>query len=203
MRFHFPVLFTNDLIQELIALGSYESYSNGEILTIDNSNQHLNYFMINGLAKVYLEKKNQKLFLSYQNGNDFNLLNLVSCTTNQTESFSFIFIKHSQVFTLSNKHLFDMFLSYPIFKKHIYDCYQKKNHLIINTLKNSLKISLLDRLYHYLKIKSYYLNTPKIPYSIHEIAEDLQFSRQSISKNLRILQSQQKIIRTIDILIIS
>ncbi len=202
MRFHFPTLFTDDLIQELTSIGYYQSYALGETITIDNSNEHLNYFMINGLAKIYLERNNQKLFLSYQNGADFNLLNLISSTTNQTERFSFTFIKRSHVFILSNKHLFNIFLNHSIFKKHIYDSYQKNYHLIINTLRNSLKMSLLDRLYHYLKIKSYYLNTSKMPYSIQEIADDLQFSRKSISKKLMTLQSQQKIIRKIDIIII-
>ncbi|WP_459212780.1 Crp/Fnr family transcriptional regulator [Aquimarina rhabdastrellae] len=201
MPTYFPPLFPDELIKKLISMGHCKSYAPGEIILTGKQKQNLNYFMIDGLVKVYLEKNGKKFFISYQKDSDFRLLNTISAISNRAENFSFKVVHPSEILILSKKQVFESFHDYPSFKKHIFDCYQKEYQMIIDNLKFTLSSSLIDRLYDYLKVKAAFLNDYKVPYTTQEIAEDLQFSRQSITKGLMELEQQQKIIRNINTII--
>ncbi|WP_459213174.1 Crp/Fnr family transcriptional regulator [Aquimarina rhabdastrellae] len=195
---YFPLLFPDELIQKLTSKGYYKYYLPGDIILTGKQTPDLNFFLIDGLVKIYLEKIDKKFFISYQKGHDFCLLNSSSALSSYAENFSFKVIHPSKVLILSKRHVFDYCHHFPSFRKHIFDCYQREYLMIMDNLKNKLNTPLLNHLFNYLKMKSIFLNDHKIPYSILEISEDLQFSKKSISKGLSQLEQQKKIVRNIN-----
>ncbi|WP_459212816.1 Crp/Fnr family transcriptional regulator [Aquimarina rhabdastrellae] len=197
---YFPLLFPKELIQEINTVGDFISYEEGKTIFKNKKRLNQNYFMLSGLVKVYLNKDDKNMFLSYHNGSDFRMLNAISTISKHVNTFYYNILKSTDFLILSNQHVSDFFLRYPAFRSHVFDCYQKEYKITLDKLGFHLNATLSEHLWNYLETKASVLNTQEIPYSTTEIAEDLQYSRQSINKALIKLEKENRIQRRINII---
>ncbi len=183
-------------LTELIKQHAIEKkYESGDMIISQGAYKDQTAFITNGLLKVFIEQENSSLLL-YHLCNESNCIaSFMNIFTNTPIEVSMQAIHDSTLLWVSNAKIIEWSEQFMCLKLALINSYQNNRYHLRNALKNLTINTLEDRLYEYLKTKSRHYKTSdlKIPHS--EIAMDLNFSREAISRAVKRLEIIKKVIR--------
>jgi len=150
--------------------------------------------IIKGLLKAHLDQDDSSLLLYHISPKNNPVIALMNMTEIQAAPISITAIENSTLLWIPNKKIAEwQSLSLP-FKKAIINSSEHNISTMLYRLKNLLTHSLENRLFYYLKNKSNIYQQEDIHISRAEISSDLKTPLASISRAIRRLESQHKII---------
>ncbi|OEK07541.1 hypothetical protein A8C32_17240 [Flavivirga aquatica] len=165
-----------------------EDTSNSFSFDLENNS----YYFLSGLVKVYIQHADKKIFL-------FHLPNekafFSSLLNEYNLKFQIEILKDTVILVNSNKNILKWSQSSKILKNYIINCYQDSYSAMLRNIQELLHATLEDRLFNYLKLTSTLLEESEIVISIKELATDLNYSREAISRGLQKLELDYKIVR--------
>lgn len=193
MEFIKQLQLEKDIIGQLTKYAILKTYSKGDQIIPQNTYKDQISFIESGLIKVYIEGENSSLFLYHLEPEQNNILSLMNTFNNSPSQVAMMALQETSLFWIPNIIIRELVKKSPKLKSAIF---QSNDHVHNNLIKLIEKITLYsveDRIYDYLKTKLKFLKTQTIKITHEQIAVDLNFSRETISRGLKKLEENKRI----------
>jgi CRP/FNR family transcriptional regulator, anaerobic regulatory protein len=191
----FQSIFETDLIEEIKTFGTLHHFKEGDVIMDYGKNIRMMPVVIKGTVKVYrLDEKGNEILLYYLTGNESCSMAYSCCIEAKKSEVKAIAEDEVDLVGIPNEKLDEWLCKYPSWKNYIMRSF---NDRFIELLKSieSIAFHKLDvRLIAYLKEKQRMSSSTIIKISHSLIADELATSRVVISRLLKQLENEKKII---------
>lgn len=191
----FKYQFDDIVIKSISINGSVKHFKKDEIiLDIGQELTHIP-LLLNGNIKVLREDDNgNELLLYVLETGDTCSMSLTCCLSKTKSKIRAVADKNSSVIMIPNDKMSEWFHNNESWRNFILQSYQIRFNEMLETIDTLAFMKMDERLFKYL-IDTVKLNASKTISKTHqEIAEDLNTSRVVISRLLKQLENEQKII---------
>lgn len=189
----FPEISNDDeLIKELIEHCKVQKFKKDDVIIDYGDNIEFVPLVISGLLKIIRQGEDGKELLLYFLGSGMSCAASFSCC--MTQKRSEIMAVCEEDTTLLSVPLFyanSWMGTYDSWRNFIINIYDSRLFALIDTIDRIAFAKLDEKLLHYLEDLSTQKATDKLSLSHLQIAQDLNVSRESISRLLKKLESQK------------
>jgi CRP/FNR family transcriptional regulator len=188
--------FDKELLDEIIESSNIKVVSKGTELIRDGQYITSIPIVISGLVKVFTSYNEKEFLLYYIKPSESCVLSFI---ISQKQDPSTIFAKaeeDSQILLMPSIKVSQWVKKYPEFSAMYFNQFNSRYFDLINTLNHVLFDKLDTRLFIYLKKKANATNTTILSIMHKEIAFELGTSREVITRVLKKLESEGKILQT-------
>jgi len=187
--------FEKDLIKELIDVGEVKSYKEGDLLLKVGDDVNFFPLVLSGVFKILSEDDNGNEVVMYflERGDTcacvfINSLNLEkSCIKAIAETYS-------EVILINVKNFDPWMVKYKSFRNYVLESYNLRIKEMIETIDTMAFKKMDERLLKYLHDRVQVLRVTTLKTTHQEIAYDLNTSRVVVSRLLKQLEHENKII---------
>ena len=196
MRDHFPTLNELDLQQEIANVGVVKSFKKGEVIMSVGSYIKLVPLLVSGSIKVVREDEEdgKELLLYYLNKGETCSMSFSCCMMNKRSDIRTTAVEDSIMIALPIKHVDEWMSKYHSWKRFVMNSYDMRMQEMIKTIDNIAFKKMDERLVNYLKERVELTGSKTIESTHQQIADDLNASRESISRLLKQLEKNGKIV---------
>ncbi|MFA5297041.1 MAG: Crp/Fnr family transcriptional regulator [Lutibacter sp.] len=192
---YYSEIFEKKLIDEIVDCGIFRSLASGETLVeIGDKMTHVP-LILNGAMKIIREDKNgDEIALYFLERGDTCAISFVNCINNTKSMFRGIAEKETEGIFVPVSKIDPWLVKYKSWRRFIIDSYHERLIEMVEAIDSLAFTRLDDRLYKYLidKVKIMQDNTLIITHQ--EIAADINTSRVVVSRLLKILENEGKVI---------
>lgn len=192
---YYSSIFEEELIDEIIKVGIYETIENGNLLIdIGDDLTHIP-LILNGVVKISRpENEDEELALYYLERGDTCAISFVNCIDRNRSIFRGIVEKDVEVVFLPVNVIDNWLQKYETWRRFIIDSYHFRLIEMVDAIDGLAFMKLKSRMFKYLidKVKITQENILDITHQ--EIATDLNSSRVVISRMLKQLEHENKIV---------
>lgn len=188
---HFPEIYEESLLKEIIAAGKIEEFKEGDII-IDYGDQisHVPLVM-KGSIKVSREGEGGKeIFLYYLISGDTCAASFSCCMIQKRSEIIAIAEEDSSILMIPMELANSWVGKYKSWREFVFTMYDQRMFSLIDTVDRLAFSNLDNQLLDYLEKKSLALNTQLIDTTHQEIASDLNVSREAVSRLLKKLENK-------------
>ncbi|HEX5001196.1 MAG TPA: Crp/Fnr family transcriptional regulator [Bacteroidia bacterium] len=190
----FRNLFEKELLDEIAQLGKLVQVNAGD--TIIDSGQYVKFIplIISGTLKVLRsDDEGGEILLYYVGANETCAMSLTCCLAHQKSRIRAIAEENVEMLTLPVAKMDEWMLKYPSWKNYVMQTYSARFDELLKTIDGIAFHKVDERLVKYLRDKSQ-VNEDKILLVSHQqIAEELNSSREVISRLLKQLEHEGQI----------
>ncbi len=190
---------SNKLIDLILKNGTIKEFTPSEtFLHEGQSDYSFAYLIVKGSIEVYLDSIVKKTLLYTHRHTELSILaNYNNLFNNQPVNLSYISIDHSIIVSLPLDLILTWSNQYPIILQAYLKSQQNHCDSILNLIKSYHKITLKSRMFNYLKQKSFYFKSNEITLPHQQIANDLNCSRETVSRYLKDFEQKNILKRNI------
>ncbi len=152
--------------------------------------------VISGLVKVFTKYNEKEFLLYYIQPAESCVLSFIVSKKNEPSTFFAKTEEDSEILLLPANKVQEWIKKYPSFNAMYFNLFNERYFDLINTLNHVLFDRLDARLYAYLKEKKELLNSSVISISHKDIAYEMGTSREVITRVLKKLEVESKVIQT-------
>lgn len=191
----FDPIFEPDLIREIMQFGEFKSFSEGELIMDYGKYIRFMPLIVQGTIKV-LKKDDQgkELLLYYLSANESCSMAYNCCMEAKKSEVKAIAEDDTQIIAVPHVKLDEWLCKYPSWKNYIMRSFNERFMELLRSIENIAFHKLDDRLLHYLKEKQKHTESAVIKASHNQIADELATSRVVVSRLLKQLENDGKII---------
>ena len=192
---YFAEIFEKELIDEIVDLGIYRTLASGETLIDIGDNMTHVPLILKGAVKIIREDKNgDDIALYFLERGDTCAISFINCINKSKSMFRGIAEKETEGIFVPVSKIDDWLIKYKSWRHFIIDSYHMRLIEMVESIDSLAFMKLDDRLHKYLvdKVKIMQDNTLIITHQ--EIADDINTSRVVVSRLLKILENEGKII---------
>lgn len=188
-------LFEPALIKEMQQFGEIKYYKEGDIIMDYGKYIRMMPLVINGTIKVLRMDENGKEILLYYLSNDESCSMAYSCCMEAKKSeVKAIAEDDVELLAIPHNKLDDWLCKYPTWKNYIMRSFNERFLELLKSIESIAFHKLDERLISYLKEKQRLSGSSVIKASHNLIADELATSRVVISRLLKQLENDEKII---------
>ena len=192
---YFVEIFEKELIDEIVDLGIYRTIASGETLIDIGDNMTHVPLILKGAVKIIREDKNgDDIALYFLERGDTCAISFINCINKSRSMFRGIAEKETEGIFVPVSKIDDWLVKYKTWRHFIIDSYHMRLIEMVEAIDSLAFMRLDERLHKYLvdKVKIMQDNTLIITHQ--EIADDINTSRVVVSRLLKILENEGKII---------
>lgn len=195
LRKHYPLLTEKSLIEEIIQVGQLMSFDAGDKLMDYGRYIKMVPLVIKGAVRVLRQDEDgNELFLYYLNAGETCAMAFTCCMANKQSTVCAIAEEDTQVISVPIKYL-DLWMNkYQSWKNFVLQSYSGRMEEMLKTIDSIAFKNMDERLVQYLKEKSKAVNSNTLPITHSQIAQELNASREAVSRLLKKLEKQNKIV---------
>jgi CRP/FNR family transcriptional regulator len=186
----FPGL-QKELVQEIAQHGELKSFREGDLLM--RKGQYIRYTMLvlEGLIKIYREDdEGNEFFMYYLEGGKACALSLICATKQDTSELTAKAVTETKVFAIPLRLMDQWMTQYKSWYHFVVGTYRERFEELLQTIDHVAFRNMDERLVFYLKRHQEKLQTNIIPLTHTEIAQDLNSSREVITRLLKKLSDR-------------
>lgn len=197
---NFSKLFTTfakskELISTFSEIGFIKEFSSNTVILKENSYVKVIPLVLSGLIKVYKEEENgNEVLLYYIKPGESCIMSIMASEKNEKISVKGVVEEDSQLLIIPVEKLRLLRRKFPQWNLFVYQLFNEKFDEVIEMVKILTFSNKEKRLEDYLKKESQIKNTQIIRYSHQEIAQELGSSREVISRLLKKLENEGKVV---------
>jgi len=150
--------------------------------------------VLKGLVKVSKMIEEREILLYHINPEESCIMSMLSSFKQEKSTFKATTLEESQLLLIPSPLLSVWQLKYPSFNLFMMELYYKRFADVLGALENIAFQKLDQRLVSYLKKQSKVNKSNNIKITHQNIAEDLGTSREVISRYLKVLENEGKIL---------
>ena len=188
--------FDSDLLQEIDAFSVIKKVPKDMEIIRDGQYITSIPIVISGLVKVFTRYNEKEFLLYYIKPSESCVLSFIIGQKQELSTFFAKTEEDSQILLMPLNKVAKWIKNYPEFSSMYFNQFNVRYYDLIETLNHVLFDRLDSRLFSYLKEKSVATNTTMIAISHKEIAFELGTSREVISRVLKKLESENKVLQT-------
>ena len=194
LKNYFSKIFEKNLLNEIIDVGIFKTYSKGEMLVdIGDEMTHIP-LITKGLVKITREDKHEEeILLYFLEKGDTCAISFVNCINLSKSMFRGVIESDTECIMIPVNKIEEWLIKYRSWREFIIDSYHNRLVEMVEAIRSLAFLKLDDRLYKYLKDHVKLLHNKKLSITHQEIADDMHTSRVVISRLLKILERNGKI----------
>ena len=150
--------------------------------------------VVNGLIRVSRNEDDKELLLYYIHPGEMCIMSFSACCNNSTSLIEAITLEETKLLLIPSVKLRQWITEYPLFNFYIYEMFNKRYLDLIDTINQLIFYRMDERLYNYLKEKASVSGNNHINITHQQIATDMGTAREVISRLLKKLELENKII---------
>lgn len=192
----FPQLASSPLlVKEIAKYGSIHHFIKDTVILKEDSFVKVIPLVVSGLIKIYKEEENgNEVLLYYIKPGETCIVSVITGEKNEKVNVKGVVEEDVDVILLPKSKLYELRKNYPQWNLFIYNSFNDKFDEVIDMVKVLTFSNKEKRLFDFL-IKKANLNETKTVYKSHqEIANELGSSREVISRLLKKLEKDGKVI---------
>jgi CRP/FNR family transcriptional regulator, anaerobic regulatory protein len=150
--------------------------------------------VINGLIRVSRMEEDKELLLYYIHPGEMCIMSFSACCSNSASLIEAVTLEETKLLLIPSVKLREWISKYPSFNYYIYQMFNIRYLDLIETIDQLIFNHLEDRLLNYLKDKTVLSGNNTISITHQQIATDMGTAREVISRLLKKLERDNKII---------
>jgi len=183
-------------LNELEEVSSYVTIKENTVLLKENAYIKQIPIVIEGLVKVYKEEEENgnEVLLYYIAPGESCILSIVAAEKNEKSKVKAIVEDSAKLLLIPTEKIHQLQIKHPEWNRFVYGLFDEKFYEVINRIKTLTFSTKIKRLYEYLVKETKLKQTNTLHHSHHEIANELGSSREVISRLLKKLENEGKIV---------
>jgi CRP/FNR family transcriptional regulator len=182
---HFPNL-ERDLVKEMLTVGSIKTLTGGETIIRTGQNIRSAILVLDGLIKVYREDDDgNEFFMYYLDAGKACAISLVCGLGKETSGLMAKAVSASTVLTIPVEYVDGWMGKYKSWAQFAVSSYRERFDELLRTIDHIAFRNMDERLVFYLKRHQEKMKTNFVHISFTEIAQDLNSSREVISRLMK------------------
>ncbi len=186
--------FDNDLISHLEKIGKVVEFDEGEMLMRTGQYFKSSLLILDGRVKLYREGDDgEEFFLYYLEKGNACALSMICAAKNETSAIKAKAMSPVKALEIPIQHMDALMKDYRQWYYFVLETYRSRFSELLEVIDQVAFHSMDQKLEFYLKRQFEALKSNKITVTHQEIADDLNSSREVISRLLKKLESQERI----------
>lgn len=191
---YFPQLNDLKLIEEIAQSAMEYDFKEGQIIMDYGENIRMVPLVIEGSIKVMREDDDgHEMFLYYLNGGEACATSFTCCMSNKKSYMKTIAEQDTKVLGLPIKKVDDWISEYRVWKNFVMQAYDSRILEMVRSLDSIAFMRMDERLIKYLEETATATKSNIISNTHQQIANDLNASREAVSRLLKSLEQKGKI----------
>ena len=191
----FQQVFEPKLIQEIMQFGTWQSFNEGDLIMDYGKYIRMMPIIIKGTVKVYrLDENGNEILLYYLSSNESCSMAYSCCVEAKKSEVKAIAEDNVELIAIPHIKLDEWLCKYPSWKNYIMRSFNERFIELLKSIESIAFHKLDERLIAYLKEKQRMAGSSVIKTSHYVIADELATSRVVISRLLKQLENDKKII---------
>jgi len=191
---YFNVVFEDDLINEIIEVGTYKKVKENELLLDLGDKFDKIPLMLNGAIKISREDEHgDEIVLYFLERGDTCTITFGSGLTSSKSKVRGVAEKDSEVVFIPIEKLEEWMVKYKSWRDFVIDSYNIRLSEMMEAIDTLAFMKMDQRLYKHLTDKVKIMRSSTLNTTHQEIAQDLNTSRVVISRLLKQLENEKKI----------
>jgi CRP/FNR family transcriptional regulator len=188
-------IFEPQLIQEIQQFGIFQTFKEGDLIMDYGKYVRMMPIVLKGTVKVYrLDEKKNEILLYYLSSNESCSMAYSCCLEAKKSEVKAIAEDNVELIAIPHVKLDDWLCAYPSWKNYIMRSFNERFIELLKSIESIAFHKLDERLIGYLKEKQRLSGSSVIKASHGLIADELATSRVVISRLLKQLENDKKII---------
>lgn len=188
-------IFEPELLDEIEKKAEYASIKAGEkLISIGQTVRQVPIVLSGSLKISRVEEDGRELLLYYLNPNEGCAMTFTCCMQQFPSEVEVVAEEDSELLLLPISIMDQWLVKYPTWKSFVMRTIRMRFQELLKTVDQIAFQQLDERLIHYLKEKSRITGSPLLNLSHEQIATDLATSRVVISRLLKKLENQKKLL---------
>ncbi len=188
-------IFEPQLIQEIQQFGIFQTFKDGDLIMDYGKYVRMMPIVLKGTVKVYrLDEKQNEILLYYLSSNDSCSMAYSCCLEAKKSEVKAIAEDNVELIAIPHLKLDDWLCTFPSWKSYIMRSFNERFIELLKSIESIAFHKLDERLIGYLKEKQRLSGSSVIKASHGLIADELATSRVVISRLLKQLENDKKII---------
>lgn len=188
-------IFEPQLIQEIQECGIFQTFNEGDLIMDYGKYVRMMPIVLKGTVKVLrLDEKENEILLYYLSNNESCSMAYSCCLEAKKSEVKAIAEDYVELIAIPHTKLDDWLCKYPSWKNYIMRSFNERFIELLKSIESIAFHKLDERLISYLKEKQRLTGSSVIKASHNLIADELATSRVVISRLLKQLENDQKII---------
>lgn len=186
--------FDRDLISHLEKIGQVVEFEEGEMLMRTGQYFKSSLLILDGRVKLYREGDDgEEFFLYYLEKGNACALSMICATKNETSAIKAKAMSPVKALEIPIQHMDTLMKEYRQWYYFVLETYRARFSELLEVIDQVAFHSMDQKLEFYLKRQFESIGTNKITVTHQEIADDLNSSREVISRLLKKLESGKRI----------
>ena len=183
------------LIQEIISIGQLLNFKEGVIIMDYGKNIKSMPLILSGTIRVMKrDEENREILLYYLSSNESCAMAYTCCMEAKKSEIKAIAEDNVELIPIPHEKLDEWLIKYPSWKSYIFNSFTQRFNELLKSLESIAFHKLDERLINYLKNKANVYGKTSIHLSHNQIAEEMGTSRVVISRLLKQLENDKKLI---------
>ena len=150
--------------------------------------------VVKGLIRVSRNEDDKELLLYYIHPGEMCIMSFSACCSNSASMIQATTLEETKVLLIPSAKLREWITHYPSFNFYVYEMFNKRYLDLIDTINQLIFNRLDERLFSYLKEKTLLSGNNHITITHQQIATDMGTAREVISRLLKKLELENKIL---------
>ncbi|HET9487310.1 MAG TPA: Crp/Fnr family transcriptional regulator [Chryseosolibacter sp.] len=186
--------FDEDLIRQLEKVGQEVEFDEGDLLIRPGQYFKQSLLLLEGKVKVYRQGENgEEFFLYYLEPGNACALSIICAARNETSEIKGVSVTPVKAFAIPLQHMDGLMRDYRQWYYFVLETYRTRFEELLQVIDQIAFHSMDEKLEFYLKRQFETHKTKTISITHQQIADDLNSSREVISRLLKKLESNKRI----------
>ncbi len=191
----FSSIFEKNLINEIIEVGEIRNFKEGEIVMDYGKPIRFMPIIISGTLRVMRkDDEDREIILYYLSNNESCAMAYACCMEAKKSEIKAIAEDNVELIAIPNNKLNEWLVKYPSWKSYIFSSFTQRFNELLKSLESIAFQKFDERLVKYLKAKAKVTGKNAIQLSHKQIAEEMGTSRVVISRLLKQLENDKKLV---------
>ena len=183
--------FEKELIEELSKTGEIKTFKEGELLMRTGQYIRSTILVLEGLIKIYREDdEGNEFFMYYLDGGKACALSMICASKQDTSELTAKSVTNTTVITIPLSYMDQWMTKYKSWYQFVLGTYKDRFEELLLTIDHIAFRNMDDRLVFYLKRHQDKLKSNNISLTHSEIAQELNSSREVITRLLKKLSDK-------------
>ena len=183
--------FDTKLAEEISNISDVRSFKQGELIMKTGQYMRSTVLLVSGLIKVFREDEDgNEFFMYYLQPGQACALSMICATKHETSGIMAKAAEDTDVLAIPIQYMDSLMLNYRNWYYFVLETYRSRFEELLQTIDHIAFRNMDERLMFYLKRQQQTLNTKFLKISNTEIAQELNSSREVISRLMRKLSDK-------------
>ncbi len=188
-------IFELKLIDEILENGKKMSFKEGEVIIDYGKKIRFMPLILSGTIRVMTrDEEDRELLLYYLSTNESCAMAYACCMEDKKSEIRAVAEDNVELITIPHEKLDEWLIKYPSWKSYVFNSFTQRFNELLKSLESVAFHKLDERLIKYLKNKAKVSGKSSIQLSHNQIAEEMGTSRVVISRLLKQLENDKKLL---------